>query len=269
MKGLKDKVAIVTGGAASIGAAVSRALHANGVKVVIAARSPDVGRALADQLGEGAHFCRADVARDEDITALVAETVDTFGGIDFIINVAAVYDDAGPDSTREQWLNSMNINVIGQAMLVREARPFLAKSDNASVVNFGSISAAIAQADRWTYPVSKGAIHQLTRNMALDLAPQGIRVNTLCAGVTWSDPVAGLSQNDRELADEICGIYQPLGRAGHSEEVADGVLFLCSSHSSFVTGTELAVDGGYGALGPEARESIMATMGAAAQAKHG
>ncbi|MFT4826116.1 MAG: NAD(P)-dependent dehydrogenase (short-subunit alcohol dehydrogenase family) [Halioglobus sp.] len=269
MKGLKNKVAIVTGGAASIGETVSRVLHANGVKIVIAARSPDVGSALAQELGEGAHFCRADVGKDEDIANLVAVTVKTFGGIDFIVNVAAVYDDAGPDSTREQWLNSMNINVIGQAMVVREARPYLAKSENASVVNFGSISAAIAQADRWTYPVSKGAIHQLTRNMALDLAVEGIRVNTLCAGVTWSAPVAGLSHNDRELADEICRLYQPLGRAGNSEEVADGVLFLCSSHASFVTGTELTVDGGYGALGPEARESIMATMAAAAQAKYG
>lgn len=269
MKGLKDKVAIVTGGAASIGETVSRALHANGVKVVIAARSADVGNALAVELGDGALFCQADVGKDEDVKALVAQTVAQFGGIDFIVNVAAVYDDNGPDSTREQWLNSMNINVIGQAILVQEARPYLAQSDGASVVNFGSISASIAQADRWTYPVSKGAIHQLTRNMALDLAAEGIRVNTLCAGVTWSAPVAGLSQNDRELADEVCAIYQPLGRAVHAEEVADGVLFLCSSHSSFVTGTELTVDGGYGALGPEARESIMATMGAAAAAKYG
>ena len=78
-----------------------------------------------------------------------------------------------------------------------------------------------------------------------------------------------IPKSDFETADEICGRYQPLGRAGHSEEVADGVLFLCSSHASFVTGTELTVDGGYGALGPEARESIMATMGAAAEAKHG
>ena len=268
MKGLKDKVAIVTGGAASIGEAVSRAMHANGVKVVIAARSADVGNALATELGDGAVFCRADIGKDEDVKALVAETVEQFGGIDFIVNVAAVYDDDGPDSTREQWLNSMNINVIGQAILVQEARPYLAKSESASVVNFGSISAAIAQANRWTYPVSKGAIHQLTRNMALDLAAEGIRVNTLCAGVTWSAPVAGLSRDDRELADEVCAIYQPLGRAVNAEEVADGVLFLCSSHSSFVTGTELTVDGGYGALGPEARESVMATMMAAAEAKY-
>jgi NAD(P)-dependent dehydrogenase (short-subunit alcohol dehydrogenase family) len=213
-------------------------------------------------------FCRADIGKDEDVKALVAETVEQFGGIDFIVNVAAVYDDDGPDSTREQWLNSMNINVIGQAILVQEARPYLAKSESASVVNFGSISAAIAQANRWTYPVSKGAIHQLTRNMALDLAAEGIRVNTLCAGVTWSAPVAGLSRDDRELADEVCAIYQPLGRAVNAEEVADGVLFLCSSHSSFVTGTELVVDGGYGALGPEGRESIMGTMMAAAEAKY-
>lgn len=268
MKGLEGKVAIVTGGAASIGEAVTRALHGAGVKVVIAARSADVGEALASELGEGALFHRTDIAKDDDIYALVDKTVTTFGGLDFLVNVAAVYMDDGPNSTREQWLSTFNINVIGHAILVQAARPHLAKSKGAAVVNFGSISASIAQGNRWTYPVSKAAIHQMTRNMALDLASDGIRVNTLAAGVTWSVPVAGLTQNDRELADEVCGNYQPLGRAVNAEEVADAVLFLCSDHSSFVTGTELAVDGGYGALGPEGVDSVMRVMMEAVEKKN-
>ncbi|KKL11189.1 hypothetical protein LCGC14_2548330, partial [marine sediment metagenome] len=186
-----------------IGEAVTRALHGAGVKVVIAARSADVGEALASELGEGALFQRTDIANDDDINALIDKTVTTFGCLDFLVNVAAVYMDDGLKSTRQQWQDTFNINVTGHALLVQAAQPHLAKSDSASVVNFGSISAGVAQAQRWTYPVSKAAIHQMTKNMALDLATDGIRVNTLSCGITWSAPVAGLTQNDRELADKV------------------------------------------------------------------
>jgi NAD(P)-dependent dehydrogenase (short-subunit alcohol dehydrogenase family) len=264
IRGLAGKTAIVTGGADSIGAAVSRALHAAGVNTVIAARSVDKGEAIAAELGEGALYHRADIGKDEDVDSLIQATVDAYGGIDFIICVAAVYDDAGEESTREQWMNSFNINVVGGSLLVQKAIPYLKNSDNAAVVNFGSISARISQANRWTYPVTKAAIHQLTRSQALDLANYGIRVNTLSAGITWSVPVAGLMQNNRELADELAATYQPLGRLVEAEEVADGVLFLCSENSSFITGVDLPIDGGYSAMGPEARISCMAVMGEAA-----
>ncbi|MEH6583481.1 MAG: SDR family oxidoreductase [Halioglobus sp.] len=264
LRGLAGKVAIVTGGADSIGAAVSRGLHAAGVKTVIAARSADRGEAIAAALGEGALYHRTDIGRDEDIDSLIEATVSAFGGIDFVITVATVYDDAGEESTREQWMNSFNINVVGGSMLVQKALPYLRESKGASVVNFGSISARISQANRWTYPVTKAAIHQLTRSQALDLANYGIRVNTLAAGITWSTPVAGLMQNNRELADELAATWQPLGRLVEAEEVADAVNFLCSDNASFITGVDLPVDGGYSSMGPEARISCMQVMGAAA-----
>lgn len=268
MKGLEGKVAIVTGGAASIGEAVSRALVAAGVNITIAARSADVGNALAKELGSKAIFKATDLQKDSDITALVAATIEQFGQIDFVINVAALYADEGINSSREQWQDTFNTNITGHAILVREAYPHLCKSQGAAVVNFGSISSNIAQADRWTYPVSKAAIHQLTRNMALDLAKDGIRANTVMAGITWSVPVAGLTENNREIADKVCANYQPLGRVVEAEEVADAVLFLCSDHASFITGAELPVDGGYSALGPEATESCMvAMMDAVAESK--
>jgi len=260
MKGLQDKVAIVTGGAASIGEAVSRALHKAGVKIVVAARSLDVGECLAAELGEGVVFQPTDLMKDSDIKALVSRTVNEFGQIDFVINVAALYNDDGIGSSRQQWQDTFNTNVFGHALLVQEAHPYLAKSSNPAVVNFGSISASIAQAGRWTYPVSKAAIHQLTRNMALDLAADKIRVNTILAGITWSVPVAGLTGNNREIADAVVANYQPLGRVVEAEEIADAVLFLCSDHASFVTGAEIPVDGGYSALGPEATESCMVAM---------
>jgi NAD(P)-dependent dehydrogenase (short-subunit alcohol dehydrogenase family) len=163
-------------------------------------------------------------------------------------------------------MNSFNINVIGGSMLVQKALPYLKQSDGAAVVNFGSISARISQANRWTYPVTKAAIHQLTRSQALDLANYGIRVNTVAAGITWSVPVAGLSQGNRQLADDVVAAYQPLGRLAEAEEVADAVLFLCSDNASFITGADIPVDGGYSSMGPEARVSVMQVMGEAAAA---
>ena len=264
MTGLAGKTAIVTGGADSIGAAVTRALHGAGVNTVIAARSVDKGQAIARELGEGALYHRTDIAEDRDIDGLIQATVEAFGGIDFVVCVAAVYDDAGEESSRTQWLNSFNINVIGHSLLVQKALPYLRNSSGAAVVNFGSISARISQANRWTYPVTKAAIHQLTRSQALDLANYGIRVNTVAAGITWSVPVAGLMQNNRELADELAGTWQPLGRLAEAEEVADAVLFLCSDRASFITGADIPVDGGYSSMGPEARISCMQVMGEAA-----
>jgi NAD(P)-dependent dehydrogenase (short-subunit alcohol dehydrogenase family) len=264
IRGLAGKTAIVTGGADSIGAAVSRALHAAGINTVIAARSADKGEAIAAELGERALYHRTDIGKDEDIDSLIEATVEAFGGIDFVVTVACIYDDAGEESSREQWLNSFNINVIGGSMLVQKALPYLKLSKGAAVVNFGSISARISQANRWTYPVTKAAIHQLTRSQALDLANYGIRVNTVAAGITWSAPVAGLMQNNRQLADKLAATWQPLGRLAEAEEVADAVLFLCSDNASFITGADIPVDGGYSSMGPEARISCMQVMGQAA-----
>ncbi len=264
LAGLAGKTAIVTGGADSIGAAVSRGLHSAGINTIIAARSADKGEALAAELGDGALYHRTDIGRDDDLDSLVNTTVGVFGGIDFVITVACVYDDAGAQTSRGQWQNTFNINVTGGALLVQKALPWLKQSSGAAVVNFGSISARVAQAERWSYPVSKAAIHQLSRNQALDLAPFGIRVNTVSAGITWSVPVAGLMQGNRSLADQVVKQYQPLGRLAEAEEVADAVIFLCSDNASFITGVDLPVDGGYSALGPEAAVSCMQVMAEAA-----
>src|SRR5262249_39857560 len=114
-----------------------------------------------------------------------------------------------------------------------------------------SISAYAAQTGRWTYPVSKAAILHLTRLQAMDYARDGIRVNTLVLGWTQSDPINSLSQGDTGKADRVAAEFHLLGRLGRASEAAEGVLFLCSDHASFITGGELKVDGGYLAMGPE------------------
>lgn len=258
MSGFEGKVAIVTGGAASIGLDITKGLVAAGIKVVIGSRTKEAGEAVAQQMGAAVRYVVADIRKDEDLDALV-EAAAAWGRIDFVINNAAVYDDNGGASSRESWLNTLNTNVVSSALLSEKARPHLAKTRGA-IVNISSISAYAAQSGRWTYPVSKAAILHLTHSQALDYAKEGIRSNSLIAGWTWSDPIAGLSGNDLEKADRVGGQFHILGRVGRGAEIAAGVLFLCSDAASFTTGSELKVDGGYTALGPEGPGQAIAQL---------
>lgn len=244
MRGLQGKVAIVPGGATKIGRAVVQAFVDAGTKVMVA----DIAEPGA--LPEGAAFTRCDLRSDADIAALVAATRDRWGRIDFLVNVACSYLDNGAASTRAEWLEALDINLIGSVMLMQAARADLA-ANRGAIVNFGSISSRVAQTGRWVYPVSKAAILQLTRNQAMDLAPDGIRVNAVSPGWTWSNIMDQLTGGNRAKTDAVAAPFHLLGRVANPEEVASAVLFLCSDEASFITGTDIAVDGGYGAMGPE------------------
>ena len=254
MEGLKGKVAIVTGGATLIGSHVVRAFHKVGTRVIVADIDAKGGQAVADGLGEGALFVKTDLADDGQIAACVSRAVEAFGGIDFLISLACVYTDGAINATRQDWLDSYNINVVGGVMMLRAVRPHMAKRGGGAVVNFGSISAKVAQTGRWLYPVTKAAMLQLTRNEAMDLAADRIRVNSVSPGWTWSRVINELTHGDKAKADRVGGRFHLLGRICDPEEVAQAVLFLCSSHASFITGADLAVDGGYSAMGPEMAE---------------
>jgi NAD(P)-dependent dehydrogenase (short-subunit alcohol dehydrogenase family) len=251
MEGLNGKVAIVTGGATKIGAAVVRAFQREGTKVAIADINEADGQVVAKAIGEGTLFIKTDLADDAQIANCVERTVATFGGIDFLVNLACSYVDDALNASRKDWLDSYNINVVGGVMLLKAARPHMVRRGGGAVVNFGSISAKVAQTGRWLYPVTKAATLQLTRNEAMDLAADKIRVNSISPGWTWSRVMDELTHGDKAKTNRVGGPFHLLGRVGEPEEVAEGVLFLCSSHASFVTGTDLAVDGGYSAMGPE------------------
>jgi NAD(P)-dependent dehydrogenase (short-subunit alcohol dehydrogenase family) len=254
MLGLKDKVAIVTGGATLIGTHVVRAFHREGTKVVVADINAKDGQAIADELRPNVVFQQTDLADDQQIAACIDKTVKAFGGIDFLVNLACVYIDNALASTRQEWLDSYNINVVGGVMMLQAARPHIAKRGGGAVVNFGSISAKVAQTGRWLYPVTKAAILQLTRNEAMDLAADKIRVNSISPGWTWCRLMDELTHGDKIKTNKVGGAFHLLGRVGEPSEVAESVLFLCSTHASFVTGADLAVDGGYSAMGPEMNE---------------
>ena len=192
-----------------------------------------------------------DIRDDAAIERFFAAAVDRFGGIDFLVNLATTYVDEGFASTREDWLESANVNVASAVMMAKAAHPHLVARGGGAIVNFTSISARVAQTGRWLYPVHKAALVQLTRNMAMDLAADDIRVNSVSPGWTWSKVMAELTGGDRAKTDAVAAPFHLLRRAGDPEEIANVVAFLCSDEASFVTGADWAVDGGYSAMGPE------------------
>jgi NAD(P)-dependent dehydrogenase (short-subunit alcohol dehydrogenase family) len=246
---LSGRVAVVTGGATIIGAAVVRVMHAAGAKIVIADIDADGADRVAVECGDGVVSIRTDITDDAALVSCVDGAVAAFGHLDTVVNLACTYD--GFASTREQWLEALNVNVVSASMLVRAAYEQLKASGRGAVVNFASISANVAQTGRWLYPVSKAAVVQLTRNMAMDLAADQIRVNAVSPGWTWSAVMDQLSGSDRAKTDAVAAPFHLTKRVGDPEEVAEVVAFLCSDAASVVTGATWAADGGYSAMGPE------------------
>lgn len=250
MPDLTGRTAVVTGGATLLAHGVVRQLATHGARVVVADIDEEGGRA-AEKLGDEVAFVRTDVTDDAQVAALVETAVERHGGIDVVVNLAATYLDEGFATSRADWLRALDVNLVSMVEVVRAAHPHLAASPHAAVVNFTSISSKVAQTGRWVYPASKAAIVSLTRSMATDLAADGIRVNSVSPGWTWSKIMDDLSGGDRARTDRVAAPFHLTGRVGDGAEVGAVVAFLVSDEASVVTGADWAADGGYSALGPE------------------
>lgn len=248
---LRDKVAIITGAASGIGRATAVLAAEEGAHVIVAdldRRAAEETVALIQAKGGQALLIHADISKVADTQRIAAETVSAFGRIDVMVNNAATFVLKGFEATAEDWRRSLDVNVIGTALCTKYAVQEMNKTSGGAVVNVSSISAFIAQPDFFVYSASKAAILQMTRNMAMDLAPFGIRVNAVCPGVTLTPEIdrnrqaSGLTE-DQWLARVHANT--PLKRIASAREVAHAIVFMASEEASFVTGTHLLVDGGW------------------------
>lgn len=251
MTELEGRVAVLTGAGSLLGGAIAGKLVDAGARVVMAGRNVDHLAEFAEPLGDAVRALRADVTDDGDLDRIVSTAIDEFGRLDVVISGAAIFDCGMLATTREQWLRSFDVNVVGASLLVQRAVPHLRRQGGGSVVFIGSISGHRSQPNRLVYPTTKSALLGLTRNLAQALAPDNIRVNHISLGWTWSRNIER-RYGTRERADAFAAEFQALGRMADPGEVGDPVVYLCSDRSSFITGAAIAVDGGYLALGPEA-----------------
>ena len=246
---LAGKVAIISGAARGMGAEEARMFAREGAKVVIADVLEEEGRKVEAEIGEAggeAMFVRLDVTMEEDWEAGVAAAVARFGKLDVLVNNAAIFGPIAPDFlSTEGWDNLMDVNAKGTFLGLKHAVLEMKKGGGGSIVNISSISGFIGQSTlHLGYNSSKGAVRILTKSAAVQYAGDGIRVNSVHPGPM--PPMLG-APADPTRAERLWQNV-PMGREGRTEEVAYAVLFLASDEASFITGTELVVDGGYLAL---------------------
>lgn len=232
-------VAVVTGGASGIGAAITARLRAGGARV-----------AVLDRAVEGAEAdlaLSADISDDEGVHAAIARVVDELGGIDIVVNNAGIgaqgtIEDNGDD----EWARVLDVNVLGLVRVSRAALPALRRSAHAAIVNTCSIAATAGLPQRALYSASKGAVLALTRAMAADHLAEGIRVNAVSPGTAdtpWVGRLLG-SAPDPDAERAALEARQPHGRLVSADEVAEAVAYLADPRNGSTTGTSIAVDGG-------------------------
>jgi len=245
---LQNKVAFISGGARGMGAAEAKLFAQEGAKVVIGDVLNDEGRKTESEINEMGGEClfvRLDVTSEDSWADAIATTVSRFGKLDVLVNNAGVVARGTlEDTTLDDYDRIMDINAKGVFLGTKAAIPELRKAGGGSIVNIASISGNIGQTDvQAVYNASKGAVRIFTKSAAIQYAGEGIRVNSVHPG-DIDTPMAQARLNDPQLQREA-EARSPLGRTGRPEEVAYGVLYLASDESSFVTGSELVIDGGY------------------------
>ncbi|HMJ78600.1 MAG TPA: SDR family oxidoreductase [Iamia sp.] len=245
--GLGGRTAVVTGASSGLGARFARVLHGAGASVVLAARRRDRIEQLADELGARALPVVCDVVRDEDLVRLVATAHETFGGIDVLVNNAGV-PGAGPaeEEDPETWARVLAVNVTAPFRLSQLAQPHLEASGRGSVITIGSMLGLVASApvQQASYCTAKGAIVNMTRELACQWARRGIRVNSIAPGWFPSEMTAEEMLGD-ERSLQFIRRGCPMGRPGAEHELDGVLLFLAGDASSYCTGQTVVVDGGW------------------------
>ena len=241
---LKDKTAIITGGGTGIGLATAHAFYKEGAKIILFGRRKEKLEKAVEKLGDSAIIVQGDMTNNNDLEKLINETLHNFKKIDILVNNAGLFNGAPlHEISDSQWDEIMNINIRSVFQLTRRVLPAMLSQKYGSIIHISSILGLIAVPQVAAYNVSKGALNQFSRSIAVEYGSSGIRSNSICPGLIATDMTADLMK-DADLMKEWSKEY-PIGRFGKPEDVANACLYLASDESSFVTGITLPVDGGF------------------------
>ncbi len=243
---LAGKTAVVTGGGSGIGKAIAAAFVREGAKVAICGRNKTRLDDAAAEIGSECLPIAADLAEDSAIANLITSADKRFGSIQILVNNAGVLLPGTAESlTEEQWEQTFNVNVRAIWQLSRAVLPQMRNAGGGSIINIGSVLSSLGARNRVAYAASKGAVLAMTRAMALDHAAENIRVNCICPGIVETELVAAFNQDEAVRRQRIA--MHPTGRFGKPDDIAGLAVFLASDESSWITGADYSVDGGYSA----------------------
>lgn len=265
------QVVVVSGGAGGIGSAMVNRFLDDGADVAIVDWNQDQAHKLVKELWSEfseknkVRCYPVDVSSRDDCFKIVEQISQDFGKINHLLNVVAYFGSQSLEAKESDWSKTMSVNVAGYSFMAQACfhqMKRISHQENCSIVNVSSISAHQAQPNRWTYAASKGAINMLTKSMALDMAKEKIRVNSVSPGWIWSPEVAKAAhEGGRKKWEPIWGKFHISNRLGEMSEVAGAAAFLCSKDALFVNATDLKVDGGYGAMSAEGHGEMSSFAG--------
>lgn len=247
---LRGKTAIVTGGSMGIGAAVAKLFAAEGASVIIADVDRGAGEATEKEIrdsGGNAAFASCDVSNTESVRAMVDRALSLYSAIDLLVNNAGIMVAGTVVSTEEDvWDEVIAVNLKGVYLCSKFALPHICKRQGGAVVNIASVAGLYGLREGAVYNASKGGVVALSKNMALDFAAKGVRVNCICPGATITAQFkGGIGRTpDPAATQEKMTLLRPIGRLAEADEVAEVALFLASDASRYMTGSVIVVDGG-------------------------
>ena len=242
---LEGKVALITGGASGMGQSEAEIFAREGAKVVVADVLEAEGKQLADRLGANGRFVRLDVTSEPGWQDAIAATVSAFGKLDVLVNNAGISGTYVTDTlSTEAWDRLLDVNAKGVFLGMKHAIPAMEQAGGGAIVNISSVSGFVGQSGiHMGYNASKGAVRLMTKSAAVQFARKNIRVNSVHPGVMPAMRTSKATADPAFREKMLAGV--PMRRAGRVEEVAYAVLFLASDEASYITGTELVVDGGW------------------------
>ena len=256
---LPEKIALVTGAGSGIGRAIAELFAREGTRFGVNychnREGAEETLRRVEAAGSEGLLLQADVAQETEVERMIGQLADHFGGIDVLVNNSGIGTSKSPDRVaeilEEDWDRVLAVNLKGVMLTCKHALPIMMREAYGSIINISSIRGLLGNPTLASYCASKGGVVLLSKQMALDYARYGIRVNTICPGFVLTEMLEGYinKQDDPEAARINFASMSPLDRIGKPEEIASAALFFASDASSFVTGTALPVDGGYTAYG--------------------